>query len=483
MARKPGAGRKAAKNEIATALLAALKFGSVLKTATTTSPVQAHHVWLNTGTAVMFDGIVAAGHPIPPDIAGYPHAKLLAEALDNTDKTFTITLHDNGNFEVGSDKYSAIVPALTYDKVIPTPPDNPQAPIRGAVDMLAAFNNALKVTTETGDSVLYSSVRFTGNSVMGTNGAVMLETRVTDQLPGIIVPRQFIAAVVKAAAISPPINMGLGADWKTFTVWFENGAWLRTNVYENDTWPNDALDLFYRAVSSTNDVVALDHKLWAAINAVLPFTDDNERVIIRPGIVRTHPDRHDGAALEAKESTITFDVAGKRFSALSDIAKAGTVLSGFAVPVMYVVGDNCRGIAAGLEPLPEIEPRPQQGAWGSPSPQVADNAAPAAGWAMAQSVEPGPEQSGDLNPAGAWKNGPAPGNGYDPEFLATALDQPESDFRDGENYVLTNPGDTGFVINPPAIPGFTASGWAASLTNEDAGLTPDTSNNTNNGGW
>jgi hypothetical protein len=477
MARRPGAGRKSAKNEAATALLAALKFGSVLKTATTTSMVQAHYVFMNTGTAIMFDGVVAAGHPIPADIAGYPHAKLLAEALDNTDKTFTLTVHDNGNFEIGSDKYSALVPALEYSQVIPTFPDNQQVPIRSPDLFLAAMNNALKVTVETGDVVLYSSVRFTGGSIMGTNGAAMLETRVEDQLPEIIVPRQFVASVVKAAATLKPIGMGLSNDWTSFTVWFENGAWLRTNLYDNDTWPTDALDLFYQAINASRpDMQPLDPKLWAAINAVLPFTDTDQRVIIRPGIVRTHPDRHHGAALEVKECTTTFDVDGKRFAALAEVAKNGSVLNGFEVPLMVVFGDNCRGIVAGLQPLPEPETStgPTSG-WGSGQPSPQEPASkPGGSWSIQGSVEPPPEGSAEKQTE--WKGGPQPGNGYDPEFLSAALDQPESDFRDDDNFILVNPGDTGIVLNNSQ---FKPSTWVDNLTDEDGGFNTD--NNTN--GW
>src|SRR5215217_805025 len=470
MARQPR-GRKAAKNEVAGNLLAALKFGNVLKAATVTSPIQAHYVWMNTGTAIMFDGIVAAGHPIPADVAGYPHAKLFADALENTDKSFTLTVHQDGKFEIGSDKYNAIVPALEYDKVIQTAPDAAQGLINNPENLMAAFANALKVTTETGDTVLYSSVRITKDAtVMATNGAVFLETKISDNLPPVILPRQFVAAVVKAAATLKPTGVGIGMDWKSLTIWFENGAWLRTNLYSNDAWPNDAIDLFYRGVNMSVNRTDLDPKGWAAIGQVLPFAVD--RVIMRPGIIRTHPDRKEGAALEVKEATATFDVDGKQFLALAEIAKFYGVTEEFEVPLMLVFGDNCRGIVAGLEPLPEPAAGQTAGNWGNqqsegPKPTVAD------GWGNASAVQM-IDPPGDLNPEGNWKKGPEQGLAYDPAHNSQLLDQPQEDFTDPDAYVLQLPGDQGFTLstNQPSgnNDGFSASGWVNGLTDADAGI-------------
>lgn len=485
MARKPGAGRKAAKNEVAAALIAALKFGGVLKAATTTSPVQAHFAWLNTGTAVMTDGVVAAGHPIPPDISGYPNTKLLLEALENTDKNFTLVVHDNGEFEISSDRFNGVVHSLEYDKVIPMPPDNAQMNINQPDALVAALNNALKVTTESGDTVLYSSVRFTGNSIMATNGAVMLETRYDEQLPPIIVPRQFVTSVVKAAANHKPVSIGLGHDWKTFTVWFENGAWLRTNVYEDNVWPEDALNLFYRAIGNNETPpTPLDNKVWAAINSLLPFTDEDNRLIIRNGFIRTHVDRTRGAVIELKDVNFEFDVNGKSFAALTDIVTMVCDASGFEMPVLLVYGDNCRGIVAGLKPLPE--PVATTTNWGQQaSPQGAETVG---GWHV-QTAEPQTETqpaserpSGDLNPTGKWPGGPTVGTAQSAEFQAVYQGQPEENFLPEieDSYVIVAPGDQGIALQPASNDGqFKPSEWANNLTDADAGFKQDNNNN----GW
>lgn len=473
MARKPGAGRKAAKNELASALIDAIKFGSVLKAATTTSIPQAHYVWMNAGTAIMFDGIVAAGHPIPPGIAGYPHAKLLLDALDNTDKTFTQTVHDNGDFEIASDKYSARVPALAYDQVIPTVPDAQQAQITDPVGLVAAFEALLKVTVETGDNVAYSSVRVNSGAMLGTNGAVILEVRDTNGMPPIVMPRQFVNAVVKAGG--KPTGMGIGADWQSFTIWFENGAWLRTNLYKAEDWPEAMVNSYYAMIQSNDTTLELNPKLWAAIDAVLPFADGNNRVQVRPGIVRTHPDRAQGAALDVKEVGLSFDVDGKRFLSLAQIATYGSTGQGETGPILRFFGDGCRGLVACLEPLADIQ-SDSGSDWGAKTAPAPAAATTNGGWGVQADLAPAPEpetaHSEDLNPAGKWKNGPEPGTADSPEFLSQLNDKPESDYRVeyDDSFIMDAPDGLGIPLEQVGDDGFTASGWVNSLTNADAGF-------------
>jgi hypothetical protein len=233
------------------------------------------------------------------------------------------------------------------------------------------------------------------------------------------------------------------------------------------------------AFNNQYDVQPLDAKVWAAINAVLPFTQDG-RVILRPGLIRTHPNRHFGAAIEVKEATATFDVVGKQFLALAEVATNYAVAGNGSL--MVVFGDNSRGIVAGLAPLPD-EGAPATN-WGDPTGSTQSPQGGGDGWPGPSSIQMvAPQPEGDRNPDGKWKNGPKEGDAQSPEFQSTYLDQPEDNFRDDDAYLLVVPGDTGFPLNTAQPQGFSASGWVNSLSDEDGGLANDDTDTTNNNGW
>lgn len=389
MARKPGAGRKPAKNEVAAGLINALKFCGVIKAPTTTSMVQQHHVFLNAGYAISFDGIVSAGHPIDKDIQGYPHAKLLLEALENTDKTFSWVRHENGTFEIKSDKYNALVPALPYNMVIPTNPALNQGPFGNAEQFVKALDAVGKVAVEAGDIALHSAVRLTSNTAMATDGATIVEALHGNNVPPVILPKQFVTALVKTGKF--PVGMGVSADWKSFTVWFEDGSWLRTNTYDSEVWPVEINDTYHAYLNSGGEWFEPHVKLWLAIKSVLPFADDDRRVIVRPGLVRTHVDRNIGAAIEVAEVAFSLDIDGKRLLAVESLAKMLSVKN--SGDVLLFTGDNVRGVIAGLLPLPEPEAvpdEPTQGGWGVPT---SGEPVSAGGWAImgAPAEKPAPE--------------------------------------------------------------------------------------------
>ena len=78
-----------------------------------------------------------------------------------------------------------------------------------------------------------------------------------------MVPRSFAAAVLKCA--KPLVGMGCGEN--TFTVYFEGGAWLRTQVYQ-DKWPD--LSNVWHVGNYYEQLPAL---LFNAIDTVAPFGD------------------------------------------------------------------------------------------------------------------------------------------------------------------------------------------------------------------
>lgn len=427
MARKPGAGRKPAKSEQAAGLINALTFLSCIKAPTPTSMPYNSHTWLNEGMAVAYDGIVAAGHPIDGGIGGYPHTKLLIEALENTGKQFDLTVNSTGQFEITSDKYTAVVPSLAYDQVIPTVPDANVFQL--TEDQGKAFVSALvataKVVSDTAENVLHASVRLEGQTVLATDGATIIEAFHGLNMPqGVVLPKQFVTSLNKTG--KSPVGIGLGVTWETFTVWFQDGSWLRTNAYPGSTWPDQIMGSYYELLNNRGDFAPTPPELWKAVNAVLPFTSDNNRVIFRPGLVRTHPDRRQGAALEIAAISFELDINGKRLAVLEGLAENFAIGSFSGGSTFVFQGTLARGVVAGLAPLAEPEPprqEPQSGGWTTPAQQQPASGGQNAGWSQPTMIAPPPENEPEPEaPASdGWgarmgiPNGTGPG---DPEFDA-----------------------------------------------------------------
>lgn len=472
-------GRKPAKNETAAALISALKFGSVLKAPTTTSIEQANYAWLNSGYAIMFDGVVAAGHPIPADIAGYPHTKLLLEALENTEKKFELTVHNNGMFEINSDKYQAVVHSLDYGKVIPTSPDPSQGGFERPTQFIAALEAALKVTVETGDVVTYSAINFGPHILTATNGKATIQYLHGNSLPPVTIPRQFAAAIVKAG--KEPKGLGVSPNWDSLTVWYEDGSWLRTNLYRSEDWPASINERINELVDTRPaHLEPIPVKMWAAFKALLPFADDDNRIIVRPGIVQTHLDRSIGASLELTEMAFRFDIDGKIFTSLETMAATyGLMEDG---EVLAFEGENVRGFVACKKPLEEPAQTKVAGDWGAPVPT--ETAPASTGWGNASApamLDPPKDEKPPQRtaaPQGEWKGGPTSDIATDPEFLSQKFDVPASNFTGpveyDDSYVL-DLGDNGIDIGgvmqgETPKEGFKPSGWLDTLTDDDAGI-------------
>lgn len=424
-------GRKAAKNEVAASLLKALAFlTAATKAPTTTSLPFVGHVFINAGNAIAFDGVVAAGHPVDNSIAGYPNTRLLVEALENTGKEFNLTVRENGAFEITSDKYQSLVPALPNGDVIPTYPD------QNVYGLNATVSTALvavgKIVSDTADKMVNASVRFAGPSFMATDGATILEAYHGFALPpGVLVPKAFVNAVDKVG--KEPSGFGMSANWETITFWYPDGSWIRTNTFKDDAngkadWPEGMMRVYASIMTAPmNNETPAD--LFTAVERVLPFAEQDRRVIVRPGLVRTHPDRRHGAALEVPAVTTEFDIDGKRLMAVQEFAKFFGLFPGKAF--CFFNGASVRGAIVIKEPLPdpkpEAPPAPAVGGWitgGQPSPQTAQQPQGASPWGQpsapmfvqpAEAAAPPPTQQAQPQ-TGGWPGGPETGIAQTQEF-------------------------------------------------------------------
>lgn len=269
------------------------------------SPVQndvadfSQYVNMAGNMATAYNGQMAAGHPIAEELTVCPHLDRFKIALKNCGKTLVLTETEAGALSVKGDKLRAVVPCLK-DALPVMLPDAPA--IEGDFDILKeAFKVCGSLASENADRAVLASLLVGNGSCTGTNGAAMLQFWHGLQIPdGTVIPKVFAAAIAK----EPKKITGLGAGWDaaagfatSFTVWFEGGAWLKTQCY-NDRWPDlrHILDLPSSAIDTPDG-------LFDAVEAVVKFIDEDKTKAIHflPGFVQSHQTTEAGAQYEVAD--------------------------------------------------------------------------------------------------------------------------------------------------------------------------------------
>lgn len=296
------------------------------------------HIGLRNHWAIAFNGIVAAGSPIVEDIYAHPHNLLLIEALSKCDDVFSLTQLDNGRLSIKSGKFKAVVPCLDPALMQDALPDPLLAPITNKFrDAVAAVG---VLANEDAQHVLMASVLMNGASVISTNRVMLLEYWHGLDLPfNIPLPKEFVTALVKCKK-----NLtGFGFSRSSATFYFEDGCWLRTQLY-SDEWP-DVSRILNREANLWN----IDPQFFKALESVAPFSDDGN-VYSDTNLLMSHADHGIGAEFECNGIPKGFIYPIKQLMIMKPyVRKIDYMASGVADSSYCLMfqGDNLRGMISG----------------------------------------------------------------------------------------------------------------------------------------
>jgi hypothetical protein len=370
-----------AKSQSASKLAEALNFVAPASSDGTAAPYQAH-ARLAGNWIVASDGAISAGHPIEEELALCPHIGRLIDALNKAGSTLAITERDNGTLMITGDKLRAVIPCIPGEEFPAFMPD----PRVAAIDerIKEGFTKLLPLAKEDAERIVEISILLRANSMFSCNGQVIFEYwHGIDLPPGMAIPKAFVAAVAKQ---SKKLE-GFGFSDKSVTFYFEQGAWIRTQLYRNE-WPD--IDALFNVPAYP---VPTPEGLFEAVAAIQNFSED--------GGVHFHDDKlkssYDNYREDGPVYGATFDVPGLQ-SGHSFTAKLLRLIEPVCEQFDYTsnedralfVGGNVRGVimkrSKPAPPLPPVE-------W-TPQPVQEAPSAPEAGWGA-------PAVPGDPN-AAAW---------------------------------------------------------------------------------
>ena len=266
-------------------LLDALKFVSVAQMEI--GITYQTHCSIGGGFVSAFNGMLAAGAPYEEDFTVAPHTFRLIDALERVKGSSALSILPTNQINVKDDKrFDAMVPCVPAADVQRLAPDAGQWPITDAFKRAAAIAGLF--TAEGATTVVGASLLTRDGSIVGTNGICMIEVwHGVPMPPGLTIPKSFFSALAK---INKPLAF-FGFSDTSFTVWFEDRSYLRTQVY-SDPWPNIDNAFNYFTQSAPTEPPPKD--LYDAIRAVTSFSGEG-RFYMSDGLIHSHRDQAEGA--------------------------------------------------------------------------------------------------------------------------------------------------------------------------------------------
>lgn len=339
--RKPRARKQAAagKNKAkgpspAASLLAALKFVAIAQKKAGPTNVQFGHIAHNWAAAS--DGVLTVAHPIEEDLVACPHTLQFIDALSKVGEELSITQLTANALAVSSGAFRALVPCVGFDDVPITAPDPQCATIDDRIK--TAFAAVAGLATDGAPNATYAAVLLQAGSAVATNGAALLEAwHGIDLPPGMMLPKCAAVAVAKAG----PALTGFGFSASSATFYFENGAFIKTQLY-GERYPNYQIVF---EVEGLNPWPVLDD-FYNGVRAIQSFSP-NGNVFFEDGAVLSKMHKEEASTYKIEGLPERMGFSAKLLLSVEHAFKKAH----FAPDANKVVffGENLRGVLMGLD--------------------------------------------------------------------------------------------------------------------------------------
>lgn len=266
-------GKRKPSNKAPNTLLEALQF--IAHAQRGAGAVEVTHCRLFGGYAMASNSILTAAHALTEDIAAAPHTYTLVEALEQSPGPVTLSLIDAQRLSVRSGDFQALIPCIDPSLLPVVSPDAAVALCDGRLK--TALDIVGTLVAEGAEKIVNASVQMRNGSCISSNGNVILEAWHGVSMPELqIVPKTFITALNK---IKKPIaRFGCSAD--SFTVWFDDNNWLKTQLYPGTTELPD-LDKFLNVPTNP---VPVPKGMFEIAKRLEAFSADGQVYCIEDGL-------------------------------------------------------------------------------------------------------------------------------------------------------------------------------------------------------
>lgn len=317
-------------------MLKALKFvqGSIAKK--DFLPALTHFV-IEYGRVRGFNGVLALCSPIPFDIACRPKADDLIKAIAVCDDTIQLNLTPAGRLSVKSGKFKTLIPCVEGDTPHPVP-EGQFVQFDGAT-LLAGLKAVEPFIGNDASRKWANGVLVRDGSLFATNNIMLVQYWVGSMFPNVVnIPA---VAVKEMLRINEPPSFAQIADGN-ITFHYEGDRWLRTQLYDTDTWPD-----LGKVLDRASNQQPIDEELFKGLEFIKPFVGKLGAVIFQDQFITTHEGDEDGATYDVPN---LIGIEGRynitHLELLKDTAKT-IDWSGYPGPCMFQ-NDRLRGAIIGM---------------------------------------------------------------------------------------------------------------------------------------
>jgi hypothetical protein len=274
-----------------------------------TTEAYTKHLVFAHGYVLRFDGIVQVAYPCLDAIGVAPNFELLQKALARVGADFEIVVSDANEMLVKGKKLRAVIPTLSAA-------DMPLFPPHGATVYItddAAFRGHLarvaRIASDNAEHVMTASVLLWGTCATATDRTILAQTMhgYNFETP-LAIPKTAIAALLKTTL--PIVSIGYDASACTF--WFENGAFMRTQLY-SEAWP----DFEHLLPSNPAEFSAVPKDFFEAVETIAPFSESGHVWVDERG-VSSNAYKTQASTYEIKYKEMPFIASAKRLLWLAD---------------------------------------------------------------------------------------------------------------------------------------------------------------------
>lgn len=268
-------------------LLAALYFISLAQVKESEQLYKSHCI-LHNNQALSYSGVLTIGHKIEETFEICPNTYKFISALENCEKELSITEME-GKLSIKSGKFTATVPCW-HEAMPKLEPDLPICEINNS--LREGFELISDFTTDNDKKrIVECSILLKANSMIATDGVIMLEYWHGINLPEIVLPKVFISAIMNT-------NKNIthfGYSKNTCTFWFEDKSWIKTQLYDEE-WPDVT-----KILNVATNAEELPKGFFEALNKIHSFSEGKEtekKVFFGKDKLQSHRNEIEGASCE-----------------------------------------------------------------------------------------------------------------------------------------------------------------------------------------
>lgn len=291
---------------------------------------------------VASNGTIHAGHPMPTDGMHWcPATHKFSTAVNQIKGAYDIVHGTNGHVTIKSGPRTRLLECVNKASIPHIVPDPKHVPVDASV---SDHFKVIAPLVDGGEELLCATALVGPNHTLVTDKATFVEYYHGLGLPGeVAVPKGFLQVVNRVKQAITHLGLSVNNGQSSLTVWFENGAWLKTQLWA-EQWPD--LSKFMASLD-TSSCTSTPVELMSALEFVkddVGLKVGNEIVdvmYIHPDRVRTASDERSGSTVELVTGAVKLEtvscsrlIAALKLADRIDLNQPGRVV---------FVGENVRG--------------------------------------------------------------------------------------------------------------------------------------------